>query len=56
MMHKIKLRHTVMYTIKLTKMPPDDISSTFDFITSDERAKQTWNEWLAWTVTEDKFE
>ena len=39
-----------------TKMPPDDISSTSDFITSDEQAKQTWNDWSPWTVTEDKFE
>ena len=37
-------------------MPPDDISSTSGFITSDEQAKQTWNDWSPWTVTEDKFE
>jgi hypothetical protein len=35
-------------------MPPDDISSTS--ITSDEQAKQTWNDWSPWTVTEDVFE
>ena len=39
-----------------TKMPPDDISSTSGFITSDEQAKQTWNDWSPWTVTEDKLE
>ena len=37
-------------------MPPDDISSTSGFIISDEQAKQTWNDWSPWTVTEDVFE
>jgi len=37
-------------------MPPDDISSTSGCITSDEQAKQSWNEWSPWIVTEDKFE
>ena len=48
-----------MQTFKLMyikKMPPDDISSTSGFITSDEQAKQTWNDWSPWSVTEDKFE
>ena len=39
-----------------TKMPPDDISSTTGFITSVEQAKQFWNDWSPWTVTEDVFE
>ena len=37
-------------------MPPDDISSTSGFITSVEQAKQFWNDWSPWTVTEDVFE
>jgi hypothetical protein len=39
-----------------TKMPPDDVSSTPGFITSEEQAKQLWNDWSPWTVTEDVFE
>jgi hypothetical protein len=39
-----------------SKMPPDDISSTSGFITSVEQAKQFWNDWSPWTVTEDVFE
>jgi hypothetical protein len=39
-----------------TKMPPDDKSSTSGYITSEEQAKQLWNDWLPWTVTEDEFE
>ena len=38
------------------KMPPDDVSSTSGFITSVEQAKQLWNDWSSWTVTEDVFE
>jgi len=37
-------------------MPPDDVSSTSGFITSVEQAKQLWNDWSPWTVTEDVFE
>ena len=32
------------------------ISSTSGFITSVEQAKQFWNDWSPWTVTEDVFE
>ena len=39
-----------------TKMPPDNESSTNGFITSVEQAKQLWNDWSPWTVTEDVFE
>ena len=39
-----------------TKMPPGDISSTSGFITSVEQAKQFWNDWSPWIVTEDVFE
>jgi len=39
-----------------TNMPPDDISSTSGFIISVEQAKQFWNDWSPWTVTEDVFE
>jgi len=36
-------------------MPPDDVSSTSGFITSEEQAEQLWNDWSPWTVTEDEF-
>jgi hypothetical protein len=36
------------------KMPPDYISSTTGFITSNEQVNL--NDWSPWTVTEDKFE
>jgi hypothetical protein len=36
----------------------DDSSNTSSrcFITTVEQAKQLWNEWSPWTVTEDVFE
>jgi len=39
-----------------TKMPPDEKCSTLGYITSEEQAKQLWNNWKPWTVTEDIFE
>ena len=39
-----------------TKMPPNNESSINGFITSVEQAKQLWNDWSPWTITEDIFE
>jgi len=37
-------------------MPPNNESSINGFITSVEQAKQLWNDWSPWTITEDIYE
>ena len=53
---KIEVYQKIKAYFTETKMPPDDVSSTSGFITSVEQAKQLWNDWSPWTVTEDVFE
>ncbi len=38
------------------KIPPNNESSINGFITSVEQAKQLWNDWSPWTITEEIFD
>lgn len=53
---KIEVYKKIKAYFNETKMPPNNESSINGFITSVEQAKQLWNDWSPWTITEDIYE
>ena len=53
---KIEVYKKIKAYFNETKMSPNNESRINGFITSVEQAKQLWNDWSPWTITEDIFE
>jgi len=49
---KIEVYKKIKVNFTETKMPPNNESSINGFMTSVEQAKQLWNDWSPWTITE----